>query len=113
MLAPSVYFHTLSVAAVGLLWGVSLWNGTVFELVKATWHGRFEDGTPLKNNYTGIFPVDFVLTLLVSFFYYGTSNSDRGYQLFVLDAYSALQPAFVWLYIESNRNEFKPLGVNL
>ena len=108
----SIYFLTLSVLAVGLLWGVSLWNGTVIELIKATWYGKFEDGTPLKNNYTGMFLLDFPLTLLVSFFFYGTYNSDHGYQMFLIDAYSTLQSAFVWLYVESNRRDHKSPAVH-
>ena len=102
------YFLALASIALVLLWGVSLWNGTVKGLILATWHGQFEDGTPLKTNYTGIFCLDFPLSLLVAFFFYGTSGLDRGYQLFLIDAYSSLQPAFVWLYIESARPHAKP-----
>ena len=105
------YFLTLSVLAVILLWGISLWNGTVKELLISAWSGSLADGTPLKNHYTGIFVLDYPLTVLVGFFFYGTNNTDRGYQHFLIDAYSTLQAAFVWLYVESERSTPKPFGV--
>ena len=108
----SVYFITLGTVAIALLWDVSLWNGTVTELIFVTWHGRFKDGTFLKTNYTGIIFIDFLLSLLVAFFLYGTNGSDPGYQLFLIDAYSTLQSAFVWLYVESNRKGKKPATVD-
>jgi hypothetical protein len=106
-----VYFRSLAIVAVGLLWGVSLWNGTVRALILAVWHGRLTESITLKTNYTGFFPIDFVLSLLVAFFYYGTNGYDPVYQHFLLDAYSTLQSAFVWLYIESARKQPKARSV--
>ncbi|OJD30960.1 flavin-binding monooxygenase-like family protein [Diplodia corticola] len=109
LMAPlGSFFLILASLAAVLLWGVSLWNGTVAELFAAVLRGHFEDGTPLRTRYTGIFLVDFPVSLLVAFFFYGTNGSDPGYQLFLIDAYSTLQPAFVWLYVESARMESKP-----
>ncbi|KAL1639409.1 hypothetical protein SLS58_007990 [Diplodia intermedia] len=102
------FFLILASLAAVLLWGVSLWNGTVVELFAAVLRGHFEDGTPLRTRYTGMFLVDFPVSLLVAFFFYGTNGSDPGYQLFLIDAYSTLQSAFVWLYVESARMESKP-----
>ena len=105
------YFLTLSLIAMVLLWGVSLWNGTVKEMILAAWYGQFEDGTLLRAKYTGIYMIDFPLSLLVAFFFDGTNGTDPGYQLFLIDAYSTLQSAFVWLYVESTRGNAKPYAV--
>lgn len=111
LLTESSYFLTLSITAFILLWGVSLCNGTVTALIVASWNGRFEDGTPFNTVYTGIFPIDFPISLLVAFFFYGTNGSHVGYQLFLIDAYATLQSAFVWLYAESFRPHVKPFSV--
>lgn len=105
------YFLALSAVATYLLWGVSLWNGTVSALIRASWFGVFEDGTVFKTNYTGIFVLDFPISLLVAFFFFGTNGHDKSYQYFLVDAYSTLQSAFVWLYIESGRQGAKPSAV--
>ncbi|KAI9370401.1 hypothetical protein BJX61DRAFT_535657 [Aspergillus egyptiacus] len=97
------YFHGLAFLATLLLWGISAWNGTVKALIVAVYHGQFPDGTPLQTRYTGIPLVDLPIALLVAFFFYGTNGSVAGYQLFLLNAYSTLQSAFVWLYVESFR----------
>lgn len=106
-----LYFRSLAVLAIGLLWGVSLWNGTVKALILAVWHGQLTDGTPLKTDYTGILPIDFLVSLLVAFFFYGTNGHDSDYQYFLLDAYATLQSAFIWLYIESAREQPKARSI--
>lgn len=104
----TIYFHSLAFLAIALLWGISLWNGTVKALLVSAWTGRLGDGgEPLKTTYTGFFVLDYPINLLVAFFYYGTSGHDEGYQLFLLDAYATLQSAFVWLYVESFREGIK------
>ncbi|KAI4201019.1 MAG: hypothetical protein LQ346_002261 [Caloplaca aetnensis] len=105
------YFLALSTIAIVLLWGVSLGNGTVREMFRAVHHGLLGDETPLKTNYTDFYVIDYPLSLLVSFFFRGTSGAESGYQLFLIDAYATLQPAFVWLYVESNRPGVKPFAV--
>ena len=105
------YFITLSVLATALLWGISLINGTVEALVVASWRGVFEDGTPFTTRYTGIFLIDFPISLLVAFFFFGTNGSVTAYQHFLIDAYSTLQVAFIWLYVESGRSVEKPSAV--
>lgn len=106
-----VYFRSLAILAICLLWGVSLWNGTVKALILAVWSGRLTDDTPLKTDYTGIYPVDFLVSLLVAFFFYGSNGHDLDYQVFLLEAYSTLQSAFVWLYVESARKQAKPRAI--
>lgn len=111
MSASQNYFLALASIAIVLLWGVSFGNGTVTKMFSAVHHGWFEDGTPLKTNYTNIYILDLPLSLLVSFFFRGTNGMDYRYQLFLVDAYATLQPAFVWLYVESNRPGAKPFAV--
>lgn len=96
-------FRLLAIAGVVLLWGVSLANGTVKALILAVWHGELSNGISLRRSYTGFAPLDLLITLLVAFFFYGTNSTDEGYQLFLIDAYSTLQSAFVWLYVEATR----------
>ncbi|KAL7625334.1 hypothetical protein AAE478_004550 [Parahypoxylon ruwenzoriense] len=108
-----VYFYTLSCLAVFALWGVSVWNGTVEALILAVWHGKLgEGGVPLKTDYTGVPLIDYPIALLVAFFFYGTNGHDEGYQLFLLDGYSILQSAFVWLYVEASRPGSKPRWIS-
>lgn len=111
LFTTSNYFLFLAFTAFVLLWGVSLWNGTVKELISTSWKGEFEDGTAFRTNYTGLFALDFPIALLVAFFFYGTNGSHPGYQLFLIDAYATLQSAFVWLYVESARPHPKPFSV--
>ncbi|CAJ2503148.1 Uu.00g105420.m01.CDS01 [Anthostomella pinea] len=101
-------YRAQAVLAVFLLWGIFLLNGTLKALLLAAWHGKLSDDVPLKNDYTGVFVVDYLLALLVAFFYYATNGSDEGYQLLVFEGYSTLQSAFVWLYVEMARPGQKP-----
>ncbi|KAL0929728.1 uncharacterized protein CTRU02_215371 [Colletotrichum truncatum] len=106
------YFRLLAVIAILLLWGVSLANGTVKALLLAVFHGEINKGVPLRRSYLGFLPLDLVIALLVAFFFYGTNSHDEGYQLFLVDAYSTLQSAFVWLYMEAKRPGDKPYLVS-
>ena len=105
------YFLLLSYLAIFVLWGLSLWNGTVKALILASWRGNFEDGTPFHTSYTGLIILDFPISLLVAFFYFGTNGHNQAYQHFLIDAYSTLQSAFIWLYVESGRGLEKPSTV--
>lgn len=111
LLPEQKYFLTLSMIGFGLLWGVSLYNGTVTEMFRSYQRGHFVDETPFKTNYTGVLLLDFPLSFLVAFFFYGTNGSDESLQIFLIDAYATLQSAFVWLYIESSRRGQKPFPV--
>ncbi|KAI1101538.1 hypothetical protein F4804DRAFT_315586 [Jackrogersella minutella] len=106
-----IYFHTLAVLATLLLWGICLLNGTVKSLLLAVWNGRFDENVKLKTTYTGISLIDYPIALLVAFFFYGTNGQYHDYSLFLIDAYSTLQSAFVWLYIEASRPGNKPKWV--
>lgn len=98
------YFYTLAAVATFLLWGLSLTNGTVWALLVAVWNGELAEGVPFNTRFTGIPPVDYPVAVLVAFFYYGTNNYDEDYQIFLVWAYSTLQPTFIWLYVEATRD---------
>ncbi|RYP63226.1 hypothetical protein DL769_007033 [Monosporascus sp. CRB-8-3] len=108
MWSTTLYFRSLAVLAIFLLWGICLLNGTVKELLLAVWQGKLNDSVPLKTNYTGIPIIDYPIAVLVAFFFYGTNGHDEGYNLFLVDAYSTLQSAFVWLFVETIRPGKKP-----
>lgn len=98
------YFYTLAVAATILLWGIALINGTVWALLKTAYQRQLPDGSPFQASYTGLRFFDFPIALLVGFFNYGTNGHDHAYQVFLLNAYATLQPAYVWLYVEAARS---------
>ncbi|KAK1621869.1 hypothetical protein BDP81DRAFT_466467 [Colletotrichum phormii] len=113
-MSPRHYKHVflgLSALAVILLWGISLLNGTVTALFKAVWAAQLSPLVPLANDYTGLPLIDYPVALLVAFFFHGTNGSDEAYQLFLLDAYSTLQSAFVWIYVESFRDDYQSLSL--
>jgi len=99
----SQYFLALSGTAGALLWGVGTWNGSMMDLTSTAWLGRFEDGSPLYTKYTGFFPIDFPLAVLVAFFYKGTNGSDQDAQLFIVDVFASVQPALLWLAADNAR----------
>ncbi|OTA96531.1 hypothetical protein M434DRAFT_373589 [Hypoxylon sp. CO27-5] len=105
------YFRALAAIATFLLWGICLLNGTVKALLLAVWNRRFNNAVELKTNYTGFPLIDYPIALLIAFFFYGTNGQDHDYNLFLVDAYSTLQSAFVWLYIEASRPGTKPRWV--
>ncbi|KAJ5817290.1 hypothetical protein N7447_009523 [Penicillium robsamsonii] len=106
------YYQALLAAAIVLLWGVMAWNGTIVALVTAAWTGVLDDGKALHTTYTGIFLLDFPISVLVAFFFAATDGSHPDYQLFVMDAYSILQPAFVWLYADQLRLSSQQISTN-
>jgi hypothetical protein len=101
-------YRALAVLACLLLWGIYALNGTLGTNLLAALHGKLNEDVALKNDYTGIFIIDYPITILVTFFYFATNGSDEGYQLMVFEGYSTLQSAFVWLYAEMTRPGNKP-----
>jgi len=110
-LTTSNYFLALSCIAGALLWGVGTWNGAMMSLSQAAWLGRFEDGSPLQTRYTGFFPIDFPLAILVAFFDKVTNGSDPDAQLFIVDVMASVQPGLIWFAIDSARPGIE--GTNL
>ncbi|KAH6844704.1 hypothetical protein B0I37DRAFT_433233 [Chaetomium sp. MPI-CAGE-AT-0009] len=103
-----LYFRILSYVAGSLLWGFSVLNGSATDLVLAAWTGKLNDGSPLKTSYTGLPFLDIPIAVLVAFFCPGTNGHDEGFQLFVVEAFSAFAVGFVWLHVESTRPGQKP-----
>jgi len=89
-----------------------IWNGTLRALIITSWYGQLDDGTPFKTKYTGIFPLDFCLSILVAFWFYGTNGSDAGSQLFLIDMLPITNSAYLWLYVESTRTCEKPSAIS-
>ncbi|KAI0095844.1 hypothetical protein GGR51DRAFT_544556 [Nemania sp. FL0031] len=104
-------YRALASLSVFLLWGFYALNGGLKANLLAPWNGRLNDEIALKNDYTGIFVIDYPIGLLVAFFYFATDGSDEGFQLFVFEGYSTLQSSFVWLYAEMMRSGSKPWTV--
>jgi len=96
-------YRALSVLSVALLWGLYALNGGLEAFFLSSWHARLKEDIPLSTNYTGIFLIDFPVTLLVTFFYFVTDGSDEGLQLLAFEGYATLQSTFVWLYAEMAR----------
>ncbi|KAK5629001.1 hypothetical protein RRF57_004716 [Xylaria bambusicola] len=101
-------FRALAFLSFLLLWGFYLLNGALKANVLAPLNGRLNEDIPLKNDYTGIFIVDYPIALLVAFFHFGTNGSDEGFQLLVFEGYSTLESSFVWVYAEMMRPGSKP-----
>ncbi|KAI1125170.1 hypothetical protein F5Y10DRAFT_247829 [Nemania abortiva] len=101
-------YRALASLSVLLLWGFYALNGGLKANILAPLNGRLNEDIALKNNYTGIFIIDYPIGLLIAFFYFATDGSDEGFQLLVFEGYSTLQSSFVWLYVEMMRSESKP-----
>ncbi|KAI0466698.1 hypothetical protein F4859DRAFT_288390 [Xylaria cf. heliscus] len=101
-------YRALAFLSILLLWGFYALNGGLKANLLAPLNGRLNEELTLKNDYTGIFVVDYPITLLVAFFHFATNASDEGFQLFVFEGYSTLQSSFVWMYAEMMRPGNKP-----
>ncbi|KAI0521977.1 hypothetical protein F5B22DRAFT_594906 [Xylaria bambusicola] len=101
-------FRALAFLSFLLLWGFYLLNGALKANVLAPLNGKLNEDIPLKNDYTGIFIIDYPVALLVAFFHFGTNGSDEGFQLLVFEGYSTLESSFVWVYAEMMRPGSKP-----
>ncbi|KAI1425015.1 hypothetical protein F5Y12DRAFT_749282 [Xylaria sp. FL1777] len=104
-------FRALAFLSVLLLWGFYTYNGTTKANLLAPLNGKLNEDISLKNDYTGIFIIDYPISLLVAFFYFGTDGSDEGFQLLVFEGYSTLQSSFVWMYAEMMRPGSKPWAI--
>ncbi|KAI0451164.1 hypothetical protein F5B21DRAFT_487903 [Xylaria acuta] len=101
-------YRALSFLSVLLLWGFYALNGGLKANLLAPLNGKLNEDITLKNDYTGIFILDYPISLLVTFFYFATNGSDEGFQLAVFEGYTTLQSSFVWLYAEMMRPGSKP-----
>ncbi|KAL6861989.1 hypothetical protein J3F83DRAFT_716808 [Trichoderma novae-zelandiae] len=88
-------------------WIVMILNGSFMAMLLTNWQGVFPTGTPVKSSWTGIWPVDFVLGLLVVFF--GAVNNvadlpDLGPFLMLVDLVFALVVFNIITVVEDRRN---------
>lgn len=104
-------YRALSALAVFFLWGLYALNGGVKANLLVPLDGKLNNDIKLKNDYTGIFIIDYPLSILITFFYFATDGSDEGVQLLTFEGYSTLQSTFVWLYAEMMRPGPKPWAI--
>ncbi|KAK8029898.1 hypothetical protein PG993_011189 [Apiospora rasikravindrae] len=82
-------------------------NGSFVAMIMTNWNGVFPTGTPVKTTWTGIWPIDFVLGLLVVFF--GAVNNiadlpDIGPFLMLVDLVFTLVVFNIMTLVEDRRN---------
>ncbi|KAF2967194.1 hypothetical protein GQX73_g6386 [Xylaria multiplex] len=71
-------FSLLSVLGLLAQWGAMVANGTLLALVVTAWEGHFPGGLPMNTTWSGLWPIDYVLGLLVAFFYPLLNVKDLG-----------------------------------
>ncbi|KAI1457073.1 hypothetical protein F4805DRAFT_430258 [Annulohypoxylon moriforme] len=64
---PFYLFSTLTGLGFVAQWIIMILNGSLFAMMLASWKNTFPDGAPLKT-WTGLWPIDFGLGILVVFF---------------------------------------------
>ncbi|KAH6653097.1 hypothetical protein BKA67DRAFT_659738 [Truncatella angustata] len=106
---PDPYYIFRALTAFGFYtqWIVMIMNGSFVAMVVTNWHGVFPTGTPVKTAWTGIWPIDFVLGLLVVFF--GAVNNvadltDLGPFLMLVDLVFTLVVFNIMTLVEDRRN---------
>ncbi|KAI0113424.1 hypothetical protein F4814DRAFT_449873 [Daldinia grandis] len=67
---PDINSIMIPLAIIGFLlqWGTMLVQGSLAQYIIVSWRGSFPSGTPVKNVWTGILPLDHPLVILVTFF---------------------------------------------
>ncbi|KAK6956647.1 hypothetical protein Daesc_001926 [Daldinia eschscholtzii] len=67
---PDINSILLPLSIIGFLlqWGTMLVQGSLTQYITVAWQGYFPSGTPVKNVWTGVFPLDLPLVILVAFF---------------------------------------------
>lgn len=65
--------------------------------------GKYADGTVLSSSYTGIRPLDQMISVIVAFEYPVTTAQDKPSWLLMLDIMSTLQTAILWIFMDSMR----------
>ena len=70
MSLPDPFYAFLTLSAFGFFtqWIVMILNGTLVAMFMAAWHSVLPTGIPVKTTWTGIWPIDYVLGILVVFF---------------------------------------------
>jgi hypothetical protein len=86
-----------------LLWGASLFNGTLEALSLAAKTGVIPGGEQLRMRYTGSELIDSNLRTLVAFFYVLTSSSAGPAKYALFDASIVVRTINAWVLVESRR----------
>lgn len=94
-------FQALSGLGVFLLWGNMGINGAMEAMLKTAHTGIFPDGSALQTTYTGIPPLDYMLSVLVAFFY--PIMTDKTPYLVILDIVAAMLVVNMLVLVESRR----------
>jgi hypothetical protein len=98
-----IAFPILSAISTYYLWVVMGSNGAADALQATLAAGRYADGTPLSASYTGIRPLDQLVSVIVAFEYPVTTGEDKPSWLLMLDIMSTLQTAMIWIFMDSMR----------
>ncbi|KAK2599084.1 hypothetical protein QQS21_005425 [Conoideocrella luteorostrata] len=109
MTLPDPVYVSRALTAFGFIsqWVVMIMNGSFMAMLNTTLLGVFPTGTPIKTVWTGFWPLDFVINLLVVFF--GAVNNlsdlaDIGPFLMLVDLVFALVVFNMMTLIEDRRN---------
>ncbi|KAI1798787.1 hypothetical protein F4811DRAFT_161926 [Daldinia bambusicola] len=106
---PDINNILLPLAIIGFLlqWGTMLVQGSLIQYIIVAWQGYFPSGTPVKNVWTGILPLDLPLDILITFFQSLLNLAENprleGYLLLV-DLLFALAVPGVLVVAEDRRN---------
>ncbi|KAI0476272.1 hypothetical protein GGR56DRAFT_462563 [Xylariaceae sp. FL0804] len=88
-----------------LLWVVMILNGTFGAVWAAATTGVFADGRPLQTVYTGIFPIDFLISILMAFFDPLTSLVDIAPYLILFELIISIHVFNILALVEGCRAE--------
>jgi hypothetical protein len=100
---PYIAFPIMSAFFTYYLWIAMNFNGTGDILQDTLASGKYADGTTLALSYTGIRPLDQLITMVVAFEYPVTNGQDEASWLLMLDIMSTLQTAILWVFMDSMR----------
>lgn len=106
---PDPYYTFRALAGLGVFtqWVVMMINGSFVAMILITWEGKFTNGTPVKIARTGIWPLDFSISLLAVFFSALNNLADLpdiGPFLMLLDLIFLLSVFNMMTIIEDRRN---------
>ncbi|KAL7783241.1 hypothetical protein V8C37DRAFT_415081 [Trichoderma ceciliae] len=107
LLDPFYVFRAFTGFGFFTQWIVMMMNGSFVAMLLTNWQGVFPTGTPVKTSWIGIWPIDYVLGLLVVFF--GAVNNvedlpDLGPFLMLVDLVFALVVFNIMTLVEDRRN---------
>ncbi|CAN8104632.1 unnamed protein product [Discula destructiva] len=91
----------LSGLGIFLLWGNMALNGAMNAMLKTAGTGIFPDGAALKTSYTGVPLLDYMLSILVAFFY--PIMTETAPYLVILDIVAAMLVINILVLVESRR----------